>query len=46
METAITNAKDFDAILDLFKIEYNSDNTIKTPATLYNFPNVPNGMPE
>ena len=46
METAITNAKDFEAILNLFKAEYNSDGTVKTPATLYNFPSVPNGMPE
>lgn len=46
METAITNAKDFEAILNLFKAEYNSDGTVKTPATLYNFPSVPNGMPD
>ena len=46
METAITNASDFDAIIALLTPIYNSDGTIKTPATLYNFPDVPDGMPE
>jgi len=46
METAIKNAKDFDAIVSLMTTIYNSDGTIKTPATLYNFPDIPDGMPE
>lgn len=47
METAITNAKDFDAIISLMTTIYESDGeTVKTPATLYNFPKVPDGMPE
>lgn len=46
METAITNASDFDAIVALLTPVYNSDGTVDTPATLYNFPDVPDGMPE
>ena len=46
METAITNASDFDAIIALLTPIYNSDGTVKTPATLYNFPDAPDGMPE
>jgi len=45
METAITNAKTFDAVVSLLTAENNKDGTIKTPATLYNFPSVPVGMP-
>tara|TARA_R100001510_G_scaffold48822_1_gene46861 strand:- start:9659 stop:10288 length:630 start_codon:yes stop_codon:yes gene_type:complete len=45
METAITNAKTFDAIVSLLTPETNKDGTIKTPATLYNFPEEPDGMP-
>lgn len=47
MKTAITNAKDFDAIISLMTTVYESDGmTVKTPATLYNFPDIPDGMPE
>tara|TARA_R100000654_G_scaffold53785_1_gene79893 strand:+ start:374 stop:1003 length:630 start_codon:yes stop_codon:yes gene_type:complete len=45
METAITNAKTFDAIISLLTPETNKDGTIKAPATLYNFPKEPDGMP-
>ena len=46
METAITNAKDFDAIVALLTTIYNTNGSVKTPATLYNFPVKPNDMPE
>ena len=47
MKTAITNAKDFDALISLMTTVYESDGTtVKTPATLYNFPRIPDGMPE
>lgn len=46
METAITNAKDFDAIVALLTTIYNTNGSVKTPATLYNFPVQPDDMPE
>jgi hypothetical protein len=46
METAITNAKTFDAIVSLLTTVYNTNGSVKTPATLYNFPAQPDDMPE
>tara|TARA_R100001460_G_scaffold2629_4_gene8446 strand:- start:3420 stop:4049 length:630 start_codon:yes stop_codon:yes gene_type:complete len=46
MEKAITDAKDFDAIVSLLTPVLNSDDTIKTPPTLFTFPDVPDGMPD
>ena len=46
METAITNASDFDAIIGLLTTTYKSDGTVDTPATLYIFPEIPDGMPD
>ena len=46
METAITNAKTFDAIVALLTTIYNTNGSVKTLATLYNFPVKPNDMPE
>ena len=46
METAITNAKTFDAIVALLTTIYNTNGSVKTLATLYNFPVQPDDMPE
>ena len=45
METAVDKIKSLDDALALLTDVLNSDGTVKTPATLYNFPSVPVGMP-
>ena len=45
METAIDKIKDIDGAILLLTPIFNKDGTIKTPATLYDFPHEPDGMP-
>jgi len=46
MITSVTDATDFDALSALFNATYGADGVVVTPAPLYNWATVPDGMPK